>query len=238
MTLLTLETKPCDWPADEPNGWAPEYTSEMKVYNAEELHPRGQDAYDHVYASLYAPFQRRRELERMMRRAREIEPETVMEIGSCKGGGVYHWCKCLPSVKRVIACDIQEPFYREKFEEIFPDIEFLWVHGSSGHDLAPTEIRRWLYGVPLDVLFLDGEKTFIDRDWALYHEMVRPGGIVFLHDINDRTPRKHYEHIAKSCRHEEIIDVSEIDEEPPKTVYGQWLGHWRGQSCGVGVLYP
>ena len=60
-----------------------------------------------VYAHpVLFPLQRQAEAAEMVKVARGVSPTVVMEIGADKGGGILAWCM-LPTVRRVIACEIR-----------------------------------------------------------------------------------------------------------------------------------
>jgi hypothetical protein len=48
-----------------------------------------------------------------------------------------------------------------------------------------NEVLDWLAGQALDFLFIDGDHSLagVASDFAMYAPMVRPGGLVALHDI-------------------------------------------------------
>lgn len=209
----------------------------------------GRDLYQEVFDTpMMFPLQRQKELEAMIRVARSIQPRTVMEIGSDKAGGLYHWCKCLPSVKNVIACEIRGTPYAEAFEMAFPNINFLWVPGSSYQQGNVNRVLSFLQEVKskIDVLFIDGDKSHFDTDFYAYLGMMNPNGIALMHDITDEAPGAAYKRVCQTgFRHAEIIDKSdtvaalkrEDAGEPAKSPHEGWLRHWRGQSCGVGIIY-
>lgn len=191
----------------------------------------GRTIYPEVFASnLFFPLQRQAEMVEMLLTAKTREPKAVMEIGADKGGSLYHWCKCLPSVQRVIACEIRGTPYKQHFEQAFPHIAFQWVEGPS----LPVQVAG-----PLDVLFIDGDKRLFAEDFDAYRPLMSDSGLVFMHDINERGgPRNAFERCKKlgyQCR--EIIDTSDYDLADGNTPHEGWLRHWRGRSCGVGVVY-
>jgi predicted O-methyltransferase YrrM len=48
-------------------------------------------------------------------------------------------------------------------------------------------VRAALDGRALDVLFIDGDHSYegVKRDWELYSPLVRAGGLIGLHDIQE-----------------------------------------------------
>jgi hypothetical protein len=170
-----------------------------------------------------------------------------MEIGADKGGGLYHWCMCLPTVRNVIACEIRGMPYRHEFDDAFGEkIDFLWEPDGSYLPKTVESVARFLSydkADKIDVLFIDGDKLGMLKDFEAYLPLMRqPGGVVFIHDIQDHEPYHQFKAIMeRGYRTEVILDKSEYFDKPfdwePKTPWEQWLKHWRGRSCGVGVVY-
>jgi hypothetical protein len=204
----------------------------------------GLDLYPEVFETpLFFPLQRQRELGAIIRLARPLKPKVVMEIGADKGGGLYHWCKCFPSVRKAVAIEIRGLPYGRLFEQAFPDTAFCWLECSSYAQSTVKCVRGLLHEDLVDVLFIDGDKLGTRKDYDAYAPLVRPGGLIFIHDVNGDDPGKAFEaidHPRKSI----VLDQSECHEaaereargEPVTTAYEGWLRHWKGRSCGVGVI--
>lgn len=221
--------------------------------------PSGYDLYHEVFdTNLFFPLQRKAELLGMIRRTRMVPgpkgsgPYTVMEIGADKGGGLYHWCKCFPTVKQVIACEVRGIPYAPHFEKAFLNKDFLWIPYSSHCPKSVEDVRRFLgKNSRIDVLFIDGDKGGMLEDFDAYLPLMDPQGVVFLHDINDgpsEGPRIAFETIrSRGYKTEEIIDTSDYHnlvkglsselDDLHLTPYENWLLHWHGRSCGVGVIW-
>lgn len=243
----------------------PEFLPSVESFLAEDyLRPPGLDSYQACFDSAwFFPLQRRRELERMIQIARQVEPRTVMEIGADKGSGIYHWCKCLEGwVGNVIACEIRGCPYEEVMKRAFPHIRFLFVPGSSRDKHMKAAVKKFvddswepdpsfvggIRAGMIDVLFIDGDKSAFEQDFDAYLPLMNPKGVVFFHDIQDSPgPKDAYWRVVKKTglRHEEIIDTSESVQAlerakngiPPASPHEGWLRHWAGRSCGVGVIY-
>jgi len=220
----------------------------------------GLDVYQDVFdTGLFFPLQRQAETAEMIRVVREIEPRVVFEIGADKGGGFYHWVKCIPTVEIAIACEIRGTPYAAAFERAFPGVSFFWCPWGSRERKTVDAVEAALGfhrdsysrdcdSTRIDVLFIDGDKVTMYEDFVTYEPIVRRGGVVFVHDITDPAPgaafRKMQAHPA--VRHSRIIhDVSDVEAAlareragiPPSGSHEGWLRHWKGASCGVGVLY-
>lgn len=216
---------------------------EIEAFLEADTAPPGQDLYDAVFATATMfPLQRKAEMRRMMHLARQGMPRVVFEIGTDKAGSLFHWCKCLPTVTRVIACEIRGVPYAEAFTAAFPEIDFLWLPQSSFDPETVNGVEDWLDGDLIDRLFLDGDKSFFLADFDAYLPLMAYDGIVFLHDITDPTPGDAFEEIKKrGFRTQTIIDRDEWREVEqrggPRTAHEHWLKTWCGKSCGVGVVY-
>jgi cephalosporin hydroxylase len=213
--------------------------------------PNEQDLYPHIFESaMVMPLQRKYEMQQMIRLARSVPHSTVMEVGADKGGSVYTWIKALQP-ERMIACEIRGTPYGQVFNRTFPLVDFCWMEGSSYDPSVVGRIRSWLRGHTIDILFLDGDKTAFDRDFAAYVPLVTPGGYVFMHDIVpdlDPVPRRAFTWASERpevAQALEIIDFSEHEQLAQADrrgsivggPYNDWLRYWGPHSCGVGVLH-
>lgn len=197
----------------------------------------GPSIFEGVYRSnLFFPLQRRLEMARMLEIAERVRPQVIMEIGCDKGGSLYHWSKLRPQL--MIACEIRGIPYQSAFAKAFPNVQFAWMERSSRP--APNLKMK------INVLFIDGDKSAMLEDFDAYLPLMHSKGVVFLHDIQDGGPRRAFELIkGRGYRTEMIIDITESTEAlaraeagvPPANPHEAWLRHWRGRSCGVGVVY-
>src|SRR5678815_518627 len=214
---------------------------------AEDREPFGANVYPKIFEHpMLFPLQRMRETEAMIAMAREINPTVVMEIGSDKGGSFYHWVKAF-SPDIAIALEIRGVPFADAFRRTFKQTDFLMIHGSSYAGETVDEVRRYLDGTMIDCLFIDGDKKGFGRDVMSYLPLVRPGGLIFLHDVQDVAEAKHaLAAWASTGRKTEILlDTSEYDEIekrivedlPVATSYEGWFRIWQRTSCGVGVIH-
>lgn len=197
------------------------------------------EIFDHP---LLFPLQRRAEMTAMLQLAASIQPETVMEIGADKGGSFFHWAQCLPTVKRAAALECRGVPYLSLFQKHFTGVDFFGAGGSSYDAANVAAVREWLGTRSLDVLFIDGDKCGTDKDFAAYAPMVRPGGLVMIHDVNEMSilPSRFFYSLKRNYRITAIIDGREaksVEGRPPKTSWEGWLQIWQENSCGVGVVH-
>lgn len=200
------------------------------------------------------PLQRRKEMDAMHTLARkaggEGGPRVVMEIGADKGGSVWAWLKALPTVERFVACEVRGIPYADAFEAAFPAGEGAWLGAGSRSPGAVEFVHSFLLhpgrAHAIDVLFLDGDKSFFYEDFQAYLPLMSPNGVVIFHDVQDPGPmRDAWQRASKGRRSEYILDRTEAAEAllrarkgiPPVSSHEGWLRHWAGRSCGVGVVW-
>jgi hypothetical protein len=193
-----------------------------------------------IFCTDLFPLQRKNELSAMINLAWRIKPKVVMSIGCDKGGELYHWCRFIPTIERAIACEIRGTPYSAEFERAFPKIKFLWLPRSSLDPEVPHVVKGWLIDQKIDILFIDGDKSFFIDDFAFYRGLMSKAGIVFMHDITDPAPGEAYKRVQEHYKTFNLIDTSEALEmlgREPRNGHEGWLKYWNGRSCGVGCIF-
>lgn len=122
------------------------------------------------------------ELAALLERVAAISPRVIVEIGSDAGGTLWAWSQ-LPGPPRVIGVDLPGGPYSSGRQ--------LDTHGATlvigdSHEYATRDlVRGQLAGELADVLLIDGDHAYLGAkaDWLGYRELVRPGGLIVLHDI-------------------------------------------------------
>jgi len=131
--------------------------------------------------------QRREELLELLRRVGDLRPHRLCEIGTSSGGTLYMLTRVAHESATIVSIDISIPMHtgraRAKLARRGQSLRSL--EGDS-HDSAMVErLRRELAGGPLDFLLIDGDHSYagVKSDFELYAPLVRPGGLIALHDI-------------------------------------------------------
>lgn len=214
---------------------------------AEDHEPFGDNIYPKVFEHpMLFPLQRMRETEAMIAMARKVNPSVVMEIGSDKGGSFYHWVKAfIPD--SAIAIEIRGVPFADAFKRSFPMTDFLMLEGSSYAPEIVGAVEQYLGGERIDCLFIDGDKRGFGKDVMAYMPMMRPGGLIFLHDVQDIAEAKAAIAAWGSTgrKTEILLDTSEYDAIesrereglPISSGYEGWFRIWKRTSCGVGVIH-
>ncbi len=127
------------------------------------------------------------EFEVLLELYRRLEPANVLEIGTYHGGTLYHWLQntARPGAKIVTvdsyAVGVDN---RHLYDDWNVNDTRLVVMEGDSHDPALVESVRLLHG-PFDFVFIDAGHYYkeVRRDWDNYRPMVKPGGMICLHDI-------------------------------------------------------
>jgi predicted O-methyltransferase YrrM len=165
-----------------------------------------------------APIQVEDEIVQLVEDVRKIQPRRVLEIGTSMGGTLYLWTRLATEDATIISADLpagkfgggysrlRTPIYR-KFGRAGQDVHLLRV---DSHDPATRQnIERILDGNPIDFLFIDGDHSYegVRQDWEMYHDLVRPGGLVAFHDIalnyEDTQVKRFWDELKPNVKHRE-----------------------------------
>ena len=117
------------------------------------------------------------ELSRALRIASDAGVDTVLEIGSSRGGTLHAWRQVASTVMALTLPD------DETYGQPPPDnsVGYFDSHTKAAHEWLRTQLN----GSPLDLLFIDGDHTLkgCAADYLNYRSYVRPGGLIMIHDI-------------------------------------------------------
>lgn len=140
------------------------------------------------------------EIRELYRRVRRLRPRRVLEIGTAYGGSLYLWTRAAAPDAQVISVDLppwemDEPWDLVRqtqfraFARQGQSVELIRADSHLPDTLA--RVRAALGGELLDFLFVDGDHTRdgVRRDVADYGALLRPGGLMALHDIHPHSAR-------------------------------------------------
>jgi predicted O-methyltransferase YrrM len=174
------------------------------------------------------PNQIEEEITGLVTEVRALEPRAVIEIGTSMGGTLYLWTRFAAPDAVLISIDLprgkfgggysplRTPLYR-RFARERQRLHLLRCDSHSPDTIGA--VRELLEGRPVDFLFIDGDHTYdgVRRDWESYGEMVRPGGLVALHDVgknyDDTEVKRFWDEVKGRFRHREYL-------AHPKGFYG------------------
>lgn len=178
--------------------------------------------------STLKPIQIEEELAELVREVRKLNPLTVLEIGTARGGTLLLWTRLAQRHATIVSIDLpggqfgggysngQAAVYR-RFAGKDQKLHLL---RADSHAQSTLETTKGLFGgKSIDLLFIDGDHTYegVKKDWEMYSPLVRPGGMIVFHDIagnyGDTQVKKLWDSIKPDFEHREIA----VD---PKGYYG------------------
>jgi len=146
-----------------------------------------------------SPNQKEVEILWLLERLAACPPRAVLEIGTDRGGTLFLWTRVAARDAVLLSVDIQKmvgrlgrlsPFALVRRSFRLGRQRIVLVDNADSRDAQTVDrVKAVLDGRPVDFLFLDGDHRYesVRRDFELYEPLVRPGGIIALHDISSKT---------------------------------------------------
>ena len=174
------------------------------------------------FGGMFRPFQNKVELQRLIARVQELKPQTLIEIGTARGGTLFLLASVSAPNAEVISIDLPAGLYGGGYPR-WKGRLYRWFMGegqclhlirANSHDSRTFDkSQRLLSGRKVDLLFIDGDHTYegAKQDYLLYRTLVRPGGLIVFHDILDNTKTSSitvaplWREISQSFQTEEIV---------------------------------
>lgn len=140
------------------------------------------------------PIQHPDELRELLLVIDDVNPDTIVEIGTDRGGTLYVWCRATEA-RTVVSCDINynrienstiSYHNRRCFYHNFTDEGNLYfVQGNSHQRNTFERITDVIPGSGVDFLFIDADHSYegVRRDFELYAPIMADDGVIALHDI-------------------------------------------------------
>lgn len=157
--------------------------------------------------SLYMP-QLKNEITSLANFVHNKNPEIIVEIGTKFGGTFMIWNEISNGLK--ISIDLPNGIHggvslgdvnkRNKlFKELYGD-SCIFIEGDSHHESTYNQLTEVLNNRQIDFMFIDGDHTYegVKQDFQMYSKLVKNGGYVAFHDINDT--QKHRDRGVYVCK--------------------------------------
>ncbi len=138
--------------------------------------------------------QNRFEISEFLKLIDTIKPKVILEIGTAMGGTLYVLSRFSSSNSLLISVDLPivkvgdiilpaNPSFYKSFVQ--KNQKVVLIKGNS-HDFSTFhKIENILKNRKIDLLFIDGDHTYegVKKDFEMYKSLVKPGGLICLHDI-------------------------------------------------------
>jgi predicted O-methyltransferase YrrM len=178
-------------------------------------------------ASEFGITQVRSEIGALIDLLRQMEPRTIVEVGTHKGGNSFLFCHAVPSAERIVGVDLCVQNSAKLIHFARAQQRYVALHGDSQTTQMKSRVLRALDGRTVDFLFIDGDHSYegVKRDFELYAPLVRAGGLIALHDIvpDHRTRfgretgcyagevHRFWSELKASHRHQELVENPDQD---------------------------
>jgi predicted O-methyltransferase YrrM len=167
-----------------------------------------------------SPIQVIDEIVRLVSDVKTLNPKTVLEIGTHRGGTLYLWTRLAQPDATIISIDLpggkfgggyspfRIPIYRRFARERQP---IYLLRADSHANSTLQETQRLLANRAIDLLFIDGDHTYdgVKKDWEMYSPLVRLGGLIVFHDIagdyDDSRVKLFWDSVKPAHPHREYI---------------------------------
>lgn len=173
--------------------------------------------------SFVKPLQIEGELASLLADVRKLNPRTVLEIGTAQGGTLYCWTRLARPDAVIVSIDLPGGMFgggysrfRQTLFNRFPKPgQTLHLLREDSHAPATFQKAKQCFGgIPVDLLFIDGDHTYdgVAKDWEMYSQLVRPGGMIAFHDVasnyGDTQVKRLWDSIKSGYEHREYCEDS------------------------------
>lgn len=142
------------------------------------------------------PIQKPDEIRELMELVVAHDPNTIMEIGTDRGGTLYLWSQLPVDVDQVISLDLDYNTLdwsgkywqnRQVFYERFSDDTEITCLELNSHQQSSVDTVEDIANNSIDFLFIDADHSYdgVKQDFELYQPIMSNDGLVALHDINN-----------------------------------------------------
>ena len=141
-----------------------------------------------------APLQSRWEFRQLLEELARVRPTAMLEIGTARGGSLLAFTRLCAPDAHIVSVDLPRgpfgggyPLWKVPIYKAFArqGQRLDLVRGDSHSASTFAHVQRLLGGRKLDFLFIDGDHSYegVRFDFETYTSLMRPGGIIALHDI-------------------------------------------------------
>lgn len=134
------------------------------------------------------------EIKRLLELVAQEHVHRVLEVGSAGGGTLFLFARAAASDAFLVGMDLPQytggglsswraAIYEKGFTS--PGQRIRIILGNSHDETTRARVEKTLGAEPVDFLFIDADHTYegVRRDFEMYAPLVRPGGLIALHDI-------------------------------------------------------
>lgn len=203
-----------------------------------------EDYIDLVFSFNFPPFrfinikpgQVKEEILGLLKILKNKQPQNILEIGTANGGTFYLFARIAHPQATLISVDLPGgPFggsYPECKTPLYKSFagsqqKIYLIRADSVQKTTIDKVKEILDNSKLDLLFIDGDHTYegVKKDFEIYSQFVKKGGVIAFHDIVPHPlgtgceVNKFWKEIRERYQFEELVK--------------SWEQGWGG----IGVIY-
>jgi len=183
-----------------------------------------------------APVQVKEEILELLKILEKIKPKIILEIGTANGGTLFLFSRIADKNATIISIDLPGgkfgggyPKWKIPLYKSFAkgNQKIYLIREDSHEEETLRLVKNILGNKKVDFLFIDGDHTYegVKKDFEMYSQLVRKGGIIAFHDIVEGSTENvggvpiFWKEIKKHYKHLEIIK------------------DWNQGGCGIGLIF-
>lgn len=171
------------------------FFSNRKELKKEMNYPEAIDFIFYKYFGYFRPGQIKEEIISIANIINSINPKNILEIGTSGGGTFFILNKLLERYGTIISVDMPggdfggdgyKLFNSSLYKSFSSKEKNIYLLREDSHsENTKKKVENILKDNKLDVLFIDGDHTYegVKKDYFMYVDLVRKGGLIFFHDI-------------------------------------------------------
>jgi len=186
-----------------------------------------------------AAMQVRQEIIALAEEVRARRPQTVLEIGTAKGGTLFLFSRLAAQSATLLSVDLPfgkfgggYPPYKAALYRSFalPGQTIELIRADSHAEQTFALVKSLLNGRTVDFLFIDGDHSLrgVQTDFERYSQLVTDGGLIAFHDIVPGPPDAVGE---VPVFWQELKRMSSLDAE-----ICEFVRDWNQGGLGIGLL--
>lgn len=121
------------------------------------------------------------ELKKLLEFLKDKEISNILEVGCDKGYSLEIWTNMFPDAL-IVGLELRS----DGIDSEVSERENIIIVGEDSHSPEAVQTINGLFDrFPVDFLFIDGDHTYdsVKKDYELYSQFVRKGGIIAFHDV-------------------------------------------------------
>ncbi len=148
---------------------------------------------------LIKPFQVKEEILELLKILEKKKPQTILEIGTANGGTLFLFSRIASQDAVIISIDLPEgkfgggypkwkiPLYKSFATQ---NQKIHLIRADSHNQETLEKVKNILGNQKVDFLFIDGDHSYegVKKDFEMYSQLVRKGGIIAFHDVAIHLP--------------------------------------------------